>query len=207
MRRLGASEEDAPKLADSLPSWEPFPEVPQALAEVRERGWKIAILSNSDPPQIEASKARIGVPFDETIVAGAIGSYKPAHRHWEGVLVAHGRRPRAARARRREPLPRRRSRRTSSVLPFVWINRVGESATCRRAELRDLTGASPEVLDELVSGLGIRDPTRPARRRACTSTTSRVCTARRRIRRPTWRSSGRTTISTATSGSRRTTPA
>src|SRR4051812_1453153 len=36
-------------LAESLPSWPPFPEVPGALAELRERGWRLAILSNTDP--------------------------------------------------------------------------------------------------------------------------------------------------------------
>ena len=49
MRRLGAPEGEEGGLADSLPSWEPFPEVLDALAEIRERGWKLAILSNSDP--------------------------------------------------------------------------------------------------------------------------------------------------------------
>ena len=68
--------------ASSLPSWEPFPEVPAALEEARARGWKLAILSNTDRDFIGASKARLGIPFDETIVASEIGSYKPGHRHW-----------------------------------------------------------------------------------------------------------------------------
>src|SRR6266705_2286999 len=36
-------------LADSLPTWPAFPEVPAALIELRRRGWKLAILSNTDP--------------------------------------------------------------------------------------------------------------------------------------------------------------
>ena len=40
-------EEDA--LGRSLPSWEAFPEVPAALADARARGWRLAILSNTDP--------------------------------------------------------------------------------------------------------------------------------------------------------------
>src|SRR5207244_1389192 len=70
-------------LARSLPSWEPFPEVRSALEEARGRGWKLAILSNTDRDFIEASMQRIGVPFELAIVASEIGSYKPAHRHWE----------------------------------------------------------------------------------------------------------------------------
>ena len=78
---LPAGEKNA--LARSLPSWDVFPEVPAALEEARRRGWRLAILSNSDADLIAASKARIGVPFDETVVAGEIGSYKPQHGHWE----------------------------------------------------------------------------------------------------------------------------
>ena len=74
-------EDDA--LARSLPSWPPFPEVPAALEEARGRGWRLAILSNTDRDFIAASKVQLGIPFDETIVASEIGSYKPGHRHWQ----------------------------------------------------------------------------------------------------------------------------
>ena len=40
-------------LARSLPEWPPFPEVPAALAELRDRGWKLAILSNTDRDLID----------------------------------------------------------------------------------------------------------------------------------------------------------
>ena len=82
MRELGASEEDAPSLAESLPSWRPFPEVRSALAETRDRGWKVAILSNTDRDFIEASMLEIGVQFELAIVASEIHSYKPRHTHW-----------------------------------------------------------------------------------------------------------------------------
>ena len=83
MRRLGAPDTDQGALAQSLPNWEPFPEVPAALQEARSRGWKLAILSNTDRDFIDASMARLAVPFEVAIVASEIGSYKPAHRHWE----------------------------------------------------------------------------------------------------------------------------
>ena len=35
-------------LADSLPTWPPFPETSAALTELRSRGWKLGILSNTD---------------------------------------------------------------------------------------------------------------------------------------------------------------
>ena len=49
----------------------------------RRRGWQLGILSNTDRDLIDASIEALGVPFDLAIVAGEIGSYKPAHRHWE----------------------------------------------------------------------------------------------------------------------------
>src|SRR6185437_11355183 len=40
------SDDEADALGESLPDWEPFPEVPAALEEARGRGWKLVILSN-----------------------------------------------------------------------------------------------------------------------------------------------------------------
>src|SRR5438093_13068366 len=36
-------------LAESLPRWRAFPEVSRSLLDLRDRGWKLAILSNTDP--------------------------------------------------------------------------------------------------------------------------------------------------------------
>ena len=83
MRRLGAPAGEEHGLAESLPGWRAFPEVRAALEELRRRGWKLAILSNTDDDFIAASQVQIGVVFDEVVVAQEIGSYKPAHRHWE----------------------------------------------------------------------------------------------------------------------------
>jgi len=57
-----ADEEDA--LARSLPSWQPFPEVPAALEDAKTRGWRLAILSNTDRDFIDASIENIGVDFE-----------------------------------------------------------------------------------------------------------------------------------------------
>src|SRR4051794_31443293 len=70
-------------LGRSLPAWPVFPEVRESLEEIRRRGWKLGVLTNSDRDLIEASVESIGVPFDVVIPAGDIDSYKPAHRHWE----------------------------------------------------------------------------------------------------------------------------
>jgi 2-haloacid dehalogenase len=144
---LGAEDEYA--LADSLPSWRPFPEVPGALAELRGRGFKLAILSNTDPELLDASLDRIGVSVDGRITAREAGSYKPAPGHWErffdqydadreqhvhvGASLYHD----------IEPASR-------LDMKAVWINRLHERSDLpRAAELKDLARL-PEVLDELV---------------------------------------------------------
>jgi 2-haloacid dehalogenase len=143
--------EDA--LGDSLPSWPVFPEVPASLSELRARGWKLAILSNTDPDLLDASLAAIGVPTDLRITASEIGSYKPAFDHWETFFERTG-----ADRRRHvhvaaslfhdiEPC-------AALGLPAVWINRLGESSDLPRAgELADLSGL-PDALDRLVPADG-----------------------------------------------------
>src|SRR4029453_9259956 len=74
---------EAAALRKSLPGWPPFADVPPALAELRDRGWKLALLSNTDRDLIEASQRHLGLPVPPRLVAEAAGSYKPAHGHWE----------------------------------------------------------------------------------------------------------------------------
>jgi 2-haloacid dehalogenase len=75
--------DDSPSpLPASLPSWPPFTEVPDALRELRRRGYKLAILSNVDNDLLATSIARIGVEPDLTVTAQDARSYKPARGHW-----------------------------------------------------------------------------------------------------------------------------
>jgi 2-haloacid dehalogenase len=136
-------------LAASLPSWPVFADVPDGLAALRERGWRLAILSNTDRDLLESSMTSIGVPFDATVVASEIGSYKPAFGHWETFFRSTG----AERSRHVhvaaslfhdvEPCAK-------LGLPCVWINRLGESSALPKAgELTDLSSAA-DVLDAMV---------------------------------------------------------
>ena len=149
MRRLGAPDDQAYALAESLPGWRAFPEAQAALEEARRRGWKLAVLSNTDDDFIAASQVQIGVTFDEVVVSQEIGSYKPGHKHWE-EFFARTRAPReghvhvaASRFHDIEPA-------SALGLRTVWINRKGERATAQPTrELPDLL-TLPETLDELV---------------------------------------------------------
>ena len=146
MRRLGAPRESEVALADSLTGWRPFPEVPQALRDVRERGWKLAILSNTDRDYIDASMERIGVPFEEAIVASEIGSYKPALGHWRAFEERVGRPPdvHVAASLFHDVAPA-----NELGLPSIWINRLGETPGPKPTrELTDLSRLA-DTLDEL----------------------------------------------------------
>jgi len=146
-RELPADEEDA--LGRSLPNWPVFGEVPAALSELRERGWCLVILSNTDRDFIDASMERIGVPFEFAIVASEIGSYKPAHDHWREFLRTSGADPRrhvhVAASLFHDVGPTR-----ELGIPCVWINREGEAASGKlAAELPDLAQV-PTTLERLV---------------------------------------------------------
>jgi 2-haloacid dehalogenase len=149
MRELGASDADAPALAEALPTWEPFPEVRAALEDVRSRDWKLGILSNTDRDFIDASMQGIGVPFEVAIVASEIGSYKPGHRHWERFFDETGasreQHVHVAQSHFHDIVPA-----TELGLRSIWINRYGERhEPAPTRELSDLSRL-PDTLDELV---------------------------------------------------------
>jgi 2-haloalkanoic acid dehalogenase type II len=143
MRRLGAPAGEDEALADSLPSWRPFPEVPQALAEARDRGWQLGILSNTDREYIDASMQHLGVPFELAIVASEIGSYKPGLGHWRAFEECTGRLPdvHVAASLFHDIGPA-----NELGLPSVWINRLGERPGPRPTmEQPSLTGLADSL--------------------------------------------------------------
>ena len=145
---LSIPEGESGALVHSLPEWPVFPEVPETLEELRRRGWNLAILSNTDRALIMESEKALGVPFDLVVTAEDVGSYKPAHGHWDrffelttadrehhvhvGASLFH------------DVAPAR-----ELGLKIVWINRLGEEADPEPdRELPDLSGL-PDALDEL----------------------------------------------------------
>ena len=145
------SDEQRDALARSLPSWEPFYEVRDSLNEARSRGWKLAILSNTDPDFIEASKKQLSVPFDETIVASEIGSYKPAHAHWEEFFRRTGA-DRSGHVHVAASVFHDIEPANELGLRSVWINRLDEHSQSARPD-RELPNLNrlADALDELVA--------------------------------------------------------
>ena len=143
---LDQAEEQA--LGDALPRWPVFPEVPGELRELRARGWRIAILSNTDPDLLETSLETIGVPVDARVTAADAGSYKPAHGHWKTLFE-------------RDDIDKERYVHVAAsafhdIAPAgqlgilaVWINRLGETNELPRAgELQTLSGLA-DLLDRI----------------------------------------------------------
>jgi 2-haloacid dehalogenase len=144
---LGAAAGEREALGHALPTWTPFPEVRAALEDARARGWRLAILSNTDRDFIEASKAQLGVPFDVTIVASEVGSYKPALGHWQAFEHSVGRLPdvHVGASHFHDVAPA-----NGLGIPTVWVNRLAERAD--PPPTRDIPDLAPlpDVLDELV---------------------------------------------------------
>jgi 2-haloacid dehalogenase len=142
-------EEERDALGRSLPQWPVFEDAPAALNEAHDRGWKLVMLSNTDREFIDASIEAIGAPFELSIVAGEIGSYKPAHRHWEEFYEQTGAdrdfHVHVAQSHFHDVVPAR-----ELGIQTVWINRLGERLEpAPTREMQDLSGLSG-VIDELV---------------------------------------------------------
>jgi 2-haloacid dehalogenase len=148
---VGLDDAERDALAVSLPGWPVFAEVPAALRELRDRGWRLAILSNSDRDLIESSIEAIGVPFELAVVASEVGSYKPAHRHFEVFFEQTGAdragHVHVAQSHFHDVVPA-----TELGLRSIWINRLGETGDPPPTrELPDLAGL-PDAADALVRG-------------------------------------------------------
>ncbi len=112
-------------LAESLPSWPAFPEVPAELLTLRQQGWRLAILSNTDPDLLAASLLQIRTHIDLTITAADAGSYKPAHGHWQRFYERSGASP-ARHVHVAASLFHDVAPTHELGIPCVWINRLGE---------------------------------------------------------------------------------
>ncbi|MFO1519853.1 MAG: haloacid dehalogenase type II [bacterium] len=72
-------------LIQSLKNWEPFPDTVDALRKLKEK-YKLAVISNVDDDLFAATARRLQVPFDWTITAEQVKSYKPSLQNFKQAL-------------------------------------------------------------------------------------------------------------------------
>ncbi|MFC4117481.1 haloacid dehalogenase type II [Nonomuraea zeae] len=130
MRGMGAqlgvpvSDDEAERLAVSVPDWPAFPDSAQALERLARR-YQLIILSNVDRASFAGSNKRLGVTFTSILTAEDVGSYKPSPRNFEALAreagrlgVAEGRLLHVAQSLFHDHVPAK-----AAGLPTVWINR------------------------------------------------------------------------------------
>lgn len=73
-------------LADSLPSWKPWPDTVTALHQLKTK-FRLAILSNVDNDLFEKTRPQLEVAFDQVITAEQARAYKPSLKLFELALT------------------------------------------------------------------------------------------------------------------------
>jgi len=77
--------EEVRSLADSLPTWKPWPDTVAALNDLKSR-YRVAILSNVDDDLFAGTRPQLGVELDEVITAQQAQAYKPSLKIFELAL-------------------------------------------------------------------------------------------------------------------------
>lgn len=114
-------------LAESLPSWRPFPDTNAALGRLAASGAKFGILSNVDDDLLAGTLKHFSVDFDLLVTAQQVRSYKPALPHFREArkwMEASGTTGwlHAAQSYFHDVVPA-----VAFGVPVVWINRKGEA--------------------------------------------------------------------------------
>ncbi|MEB3100091.1 haloacid dehalogenase type II [Ferviditalea candida] len=92
LQKFGA-ELDGSQKVEMVHYWSklnPWPEVKEVLAEIKDRGYQIAILSNGDEDMLEAVAEHCGIKFDYIFSADKAEAYKPSPRIYELPLKQLG---------------------------------------------------------------------------------------------------------------------
>ena len=112
-------------LAESLPSWRPFPDTNRALIQLVRAGYDLGILSNVDDALLNWTRRHLLASFPIVVTAEQVRSYKPAPGHFLAArtLIGSRRWVHAARSYFHDVVPAR-----ALGIPVAWINRSGEAA-------------------------------------------------------------------------------
>jgi len=128
-------------LGTGIPYWPVFPDVAAALTELRESGWRLALLTNCDRDIIGETQRRLDVPIDAVVTAEDVGAYKPAHHHFNRFAESFGATRdnwvHVAQSYFHDMVPA-----SELNIPRVWINRMAQAddPAIADAVLPDLKG-------------------------------------------------------------------
>jgi len=122
---LSHSSEQTEWLADSQIDWQPFGDTNAALHRLKQ-AFKLCILSNVDRDLFSRTARHLEVEFDYLITAEDVQAYKPARPHFDRLLStvveAPGTHLHVAQSLFHDGVPA-----AQYDIPFVWINRRGET--------------------------------------------------------------------------------
>jgi len=133
-------------LAESLPSWKPFPETNRALRRLARDGFQLGILSNIDDDLLARTRRHFDVDFDFLVTAEQVRSYKPAPDHFERALERVGgestRMLHVAQSYFHDVRPA-----CALGIPTVWVNRLGEAAPTGGSRATAIVADLDEAVD------------------------------------------------------------
>jgi len=135
-------ESDGDALVEAVPTFGPWPEVPDALRALKKK-YEIAIISNTDDDLIARNVENIGVEFDYVITAQQAKAYKPDRQTFEYAFQTMDVDPsqviHVAQGWEYDHIPTR----DLGLKRRVWINRYGRRGSSDYQpydELPDLSG-------------------------------------------------------------------
>lgn len=133
---------DGDALVEAVPTFGPWPEVPDALRALKKK-YEIAIISNTDDNLIARNVENIGVEFDYVITAQQAKAYKPDRQTFEYAFQTMDADPsqviHVAQGWEYDHIPTR----DLGLKRRVWINRYGRRGSSDYQpydELPDLSG-------------------------------------------------------------------
>jgi 2-haloacid dehalogenase len=152
--RFKPTDQDQGSLADSIKTWQPFPDTVEALKRLHRR-YKLSIISNIDDDLFHETAKVLQVPFDYVTTALEVGSYKPSfnnfHRALQKMNITKDRVLHVAQSLHHDVEPTR-----ALGIRSVWVNRrrgkSGSGATIKSSVKPDLEVPDLKSLADLAVG-------------------------------------------------------
>jgi 2-haloacid dehalogenase len=128
----------------------PFADAATGLGGLRDRGFRLAILTNCDDDLFALTRAQLPVPMDEVVTAEQVRSYKPDHAHFEEFRrrVQPDAWVHAANSWEHDVVPA-----AELGLPRIWVDRdrSGHDASLASVRIEDFARLAEEA-DRLAGG-------------------------------------------------------